>query len=1004
MATRLLIIHRQLVFAVTIKQALEQTGLFDVHPFTTADAAFDFLHDHPQDVALVDFALPGNPGAHIIQQLRDIQPDIAVIITPDQPDAELLDIQGVIDMPFTARDLIPVIQQAVELTGGEAPPPMPQTRRAADNRTRVLGDKEPKAPPTRRADEKKAASGKTRIFDDEPEFAPSPGKTRIFDDQPDEGEDEKPAVVSSAQTRTLDDDFHPAQTRTLDDDMPAPPSDLPEFSPLDNVLKSFDFEPLAGEEDTPTVPERDSEAVRQYLATSPDAAPDSFNEVLGAIEPAQPRQPAEPKSGRRADFEELVASMRGDAPHTPLPERQQQSLDFILTSGMDAVLKEIEKAKTGPLKEPSSKAPPPKPDTSFKKLAEEEPPMPTLEQSGTVSDLMVGISDRGFHNVLAMLRGEEVEESQSRERERARPESPDDFASAFTGRETLPEEAEDPAQIRSMPPPNARPEPRTDWWGFDSLDQADDDGESVAHVVLKTTLDQPGTMPIDEVMSEIESRLASHQIRIRPLPSWDMDTSAFRAVKEAGVAEPDFLPEELPPGETLPSAAARPKRRRRASEQAQAAPPHLPEEPPSDASSRTTRPSAAVQEEFAPPPLEGDTALDSSYLEDTAPSKAVAPEPDAPQAEPTAAINPEWLPEFDAPPPVEVAPPGAGDQADPSSVFIGFDLDTDEEWPFAEAEAVPDATPQDETWDEQPTAARPQDQPAWDEDEATALEGWPPAPNAPVVAEAVVDESDDPYIAQLALNLTQVSLELTAEGTVLTRGSEIMAFAGHLSPEDILELRDVVANDWQSNPDGARFRFIRLPSSGKDYMLYSIQTTGDLTLSMIFAGTTPLRVIRHQAQRLAQALESVPEPGPEEPLPAETAEPESVTPPVQIEAVTYNTYACVWLLRDPQERLSDAVAQAIIAGLTVQLQEQNWKISSLQVHEDFIYLLADVPGEKPPHEIMRDLRSRSAEIAHAQAAELTPQMLWADSYYILTPGRELQTEEILEFINFQRML
>ena len=60
--------------------------MFDVHPFTTADAAFDFLRDHPQDVALVDFTLPGRSGAKVIQQLRGIQPDLAVIINPRQPD------------------------------------------------------------------------------------------------------------------------------------------------------------------------------------------------------------------------------------------------------------------------------------------------------------------------------------------------------------------------------------------------------------------------------------------------------------------------------------------------------------------------------------------------------------------------------------------------------------------------------------------------------------------------------------------------------------------------------------------------------------------------------------------------------------------------------------------------------------------------------------------------------------------------------------------------------
>src|SRR4030095_14022270 len=118
MATRVLIINRQLVFAVTLKQALEQTGTFDVHPFTTADAAFEYLRDHPQDVALVDFTLPGRSGAKVIQQLRGIQSDSAVIVSPRQADAEgltsKLRLQGMIDMPFGARDVIPLIEQALE--------------------------------------------------------------------------------------------------------------------------------------------------------------------------------------------------------------------------------------------------------------------------------------------------------------------------------------------------------------------------------------------------------------------------------------------------------------------------------------------------------------------------------------------------------------------------------------------------------------------------------------------------------------------------------------------------------------------------------------------------------------------------------------------------------------------------------------------------------------------------------------------------------------------------
>ena len=121
MATRLLIIHRQLVFAVTIKQALEQTGGFAVHPFVKAEAAFEFLRDHPQDVALVDFNLPGRPGIRIIQQLRAMQPDIVIIVTPRISDGDLknYNVQGTIDSQFTARELIPILNNALDIAPSE---------------------------------------------------------------------------------------------------------------------------------------------------------------------------------------------------------------------------------------------------------------------------------------------------------------------------------------------------------------------------------------------------------------------------------------------------------------------------------------------------------------------------------------------------------------------------------------------------------------------------------------------------------------------------------------------------------------------------------------------------------------------------------------------------------------------------------------------------------------------------------------------------------------------
>ena len=300
-------------------------------------------------------------------------------------------------------------------------------------------------------------------------------------------------------------------------------------------------------------------------------------------------------------------------------------------------------------------------------------------------------------------------------------------------------------------------------------------------------------------------------------------------------------------------------------------------------------------------------------------------------------------------------------------------------------------------------------------DDVLASAGWdeistPLADIQQVPVSTPAITSEEAYLAQLALNLTQVSLELSAEGTILTRNNEIVAVAGHLSPEDAQELRDEIHDDWGTGGQGARLRFINLPSSGKDYMLYTTATDTDLTLSMIFAGSTPLRIIRQQGQRLAKALTSAPNTQVATMLPPIS----SRAPVLQDEMSSHRSpqpametrepHSYLWLVRDPNRRLNKTVLQSITAGLTTQLQEMQWQVGTLQVREDYVYLLAEVPDDRPSNAVIRDLKQRSAEIAFRQDNNLTPQMLWADSYLIVSPGRELAPEEIQEFIDFQRMM
>lgn len=145
MKTDVLFIHRQLAFAVSIKQALERTGSYDVHPFTSVEAAMEYLRGHPQDVALVDFMMPVYSGEEVLGRLREVQPQITVVATPIQSEAEFarLSLHGMLPSGFTAREFMPAIERALE---GRRTGELPKDR-GAGLLGRVQDDGE-KRPPT----------------------------------------------------------------------------------------------------------------------------------------------------------------------------------------------------------------------------------------------------------------------------------------------------------------------------------------------------------------------------------------------------------------------------------------------------------------------------------------------------------------------------------------------------------------------------------------------------------------------------------------------------------------------------------------------------------------------------------------------------------------------------------------------------------------------------------------------------------------------------------------
>lgn len=272
-------------------------------------------------------------------------------------------------------------------------------------------------------------------------------------------------------------------------------------------------------------------------------------------------------------------------------------------------------------------------------------------------------------------------------------------------------------------------------------------------------------------------------------------------------------------------------------------------------------------------------------------------------------------------------------------------------------------------------------------------------------------KSDDPYIASLALTLTQMSLELTAEATVLIQNGQIVAHAGVLPIDDVEAIYEQIPDNLEAAPRQGRIRFLTMPGTGMDYMLYSRGTEQDFTLSLIFSGTIPLHAIRRQGKRLEDALLTMPETPSVSPFiegaveQADSPETESdgddsIMEPVDAGPTEPMTF--VWMLRDPDAGMKDDLMAHLRTALQQTLMAQGWQIHTLTVYEDFVYLFADVPGEETGKARIRDLMQQSAGILSTRYAGMD-RGIWADSYLILTPGREMTAEELQDFIHFVRI-
>ena len=113
-------------------------------------------------------------------------------------------------------------------------------------------------------------------------------------------------------------------------------------------------------------------------------------------------------------------------------------------------------------------------------------------------------------------------------------------------------------------------------------------------------------------------------------------------------------------------------------------------------------------------------------------------------------------------------------------------------------------------------------------------------------------------VNRVAQHLTRLSLESAAPAALITRGSQLWAYAGQLPQLAADELARFVGRNWMRS-DSDLAQFVRLETTGDEYMLYATTLGEDYVLALAFETETSFMEMRSQAGTLARRLSSLPQ-------------------------------------------------------------------------------------------------------------------------------------------------
>ncbi|MBI5957977.1 MAG: response regulator, partial [Chloroflexi bacterium] len=1015
MTTVVLLIDPDISFMVTIKQALESTGDFRISLAANGGAAESLLQDGGYDVIVAGFDLPDMDAMELIRRLRLVDPQLPIIVCPHTTvhyeRVRLMDVQGAIAKPYTARDLILYVRNVLRKL--KTPPPQPPPKPAAQDVLREFEALEATRPETRQPAEEKPSGNKTRLL---PPDEPPVNETRPQDD-----------TAKSSHTRALDRPQDPSKTRVLEpledpsktrvfDDQSdqVDTSQLPDTDSLDGLMERHGWEarerrpqtkplsprvdePPRQAGDTPAVPGQDLDSMRQFLATDRGAHDTyEFGEVLNAVAQSDPSaydrppderafhdlvdsmRPSATDRPRRPRLEELLASMASDMASSEPSDSTGSALDYVL----DAIRRGTPPSTPGALSDAD------------------------LDDT-TIGEVIDGMFDPSFEGVLAALAGQEIgdddyeEPTYDRTRdfvESVEPSPQDQFTlEEMSGDEDRPAwleayEVEGIAPAEMAPPSPPPLVPLIEEPPVSSEDSSH--YPATAALTAATGADESSERVLDSLLAHIEQQLPPpRKLRphLKPLPSWQKQSlsgpdqgmqSLFDHLEGVRSASPGGVELDEALSDHGPVAYEEPL-----------------------LSTQDTRPSLVIRE------------FQESVPRSTTPPSPAA-EPD--QEENDLRALADW----------EELPPGMLTIEELYALAdLPAEVESESGTPFAESpNPLPDrpaALPEEQSEErsEKRSEERPEERPEeLPEPEMRGGVIFPPdeshliplpADTAAMMMiqggltmkEAVADEEE---AAQTAVMLTQYSLESSAQATMLTRPGKRLAQAGELPPAALDRLFQVVDHAWKTSSDdlsGPLVRFISLPDAG-DFALYSAPLGSELYLSMVFNTDTPVRTIRRQARRLSESLEFVPEVSPDAAPPEPPAATTTPSRPTELRAPAglheaaaesmpvrpvptepYSAYTCLWLPFDPGQELRGNLADDLDEWIRDLARQRVWELHALDIHSDYVLLSFGVPQKTLPDSALTELMQETARLcaeSYPSTVEVGP--LWTDGYYLVAPS------------------